>query len=77
MVGGVQLASSTAMTKPSQVAFAYEAAEAWWADMLGLDVEQVIGEASGLTLAEIMTELHVQPHRGEQGSKALAPKGWT
>lgn len=48
-----------------------------WNDLVGLDVEQVIGEFSGAALAGIMTDLHVQPHRGKQGGKAPGPKGWS
>ena len=51
--------------------------EEFWKDMLGLDVEQVIGEFSSSTLAETMTDLDVLPHRGKTGGKAPAPKGWS
>lgn len=51
--------------------------EKFWQWLLGLDVEQVIGEFSSTTLAETMTDLDVLPHRGKTGSKAPAPKGWS
>jgi hypothetical protein len=38
---------------------------------------QVQSEAGAKTLAETMTDLDVKPHRGKQGSKAPAPKGWS
>lgn len=38
---------------------------------------QVQSEAGAKTLAATMTDFDVKSHRGEQGGKAPAPKGWS